>query len=312
MAATKRIVVFGGNGFLGSRICRAAVSRNWDVTSVSRSGEPHWSSVTASSLPPSWAHKVSWERADIFVPAQWVSLLQGADYVVHSLGILLEADYKGVISGRESPISGLARAFDPNHAGAHSRNPLERMRDEQQHQQQQQQQQGQQQHRPDPAIDPAPKAPAQLTYEMMNRDSAILLAKEAAAAGARAFGFVSAAGGAPVLPARYISTKREAEAVVAREFPGMRGVFFRPPFMYDRSRTLTIPMAALAAAGSAFNGLTGGVLSGFLGAAGAKPLKADTVADAVAEGLADESVKGPVEVPQLEELANKAWRKSML
>ncbi len=34
MSATKRIVVFGGNGFLGSRICRAAVARNWDVTSV--------------------------------------------------------------------------------------------------------------------------------------------------------------------------------------------------------------------------------------------------------------------------------------
>ena len=34
MSAPKRIVVFGGNGFLGSRICRAAVARNWDVTSV--------------------------------------------------------------------------------------------------------------------------------------------------------------------------------------------------------------------------------------------------------------------------------------
>jgi len=115
-----------------------------------------------------------------------------------------------------------------------------------------------------------------------------------------------------VLPSRYITTKREAEAVVAREFPEMRGVFFRPPFMYDSSRTVTIPLAMMMAAGSAFNGLTGGVLSGFLGAAGTKPLKVDTVADAVVEALEDESVSGPVEVPKLEVLAERAWRKSML
>lgn len=30
----KRIVVCGGNGFLGSRICKAAVTRGWDVTSI--------------------------------------------------------------------------------------------------------------------------------------------------------------------------------------------------------------------------------------------------------------------------------------
>ncbi len=54
-------------------------------------------------------------------------------------------------------------------------------------------------------------------------------------------------------------------------------------------------MAAMAAAGSLFNGLTGGVLSGFLGAAGTKALKADDVAEAVVEGLSDETVRGPIE-----------------
>ncbi|KAK4123463.1 NAD(P)-binding protein [Parathielavia appendiculata] len=295
MSATKRIVVFGGNGFLGSRICRAAVARDWDVTSVSRSGAPRWETVTSSPTPPSWSHKVAWERGDIFRPAQWTSLLHGADYVVHTLGILLEADYKGVISGRESPFSGLAKAFSPA-KGAHSRNPLERVRDE---------------GAAEPGVEP-PTSPAQLTYEMMNRDSAILLAKEAAKEGVKAFGFVSAAAGAPVLPSRYITTKREAEAVVAREFPEMRGVFFRPPFMYDQSRAATMALAALATAGSAVNGLTRGVLGGFFGAVATKPLKADLVADAVVEALADETVKGPVEMPQLKELAHRAWRKTML
>ncbi|KAK3379839.1 hypothetical protein B0T24DRAFT_570173 [Lasiosphaeria ovina] len=291
--ATKKLVVCGGSGFLGSRICKAAVSRGWDVTSISRSGQPQWQNVTASSSPPAWAHRVSWERADIFRPAQYAALLTGADFVVHSMGILLEADYKGVLSGRESPISGLQKAFSASKGRplSSSSNPL--------HQEQQQQQQSE----------------TQLTYEMMNRDSAILLAKEAAREKVRAFGYVSAAGGAPVLPARYITTKREAEDVIAGEFGGpggMRGVFFRPPFMYDSSRALTMPLAGLSAAGAMVNGLTGGILGGFLGTAVVKPLKADLVADAVVEALDDESVRGPVEVAQLEELGNKSWRKTMV
>jgi hypothetical protein len=35
------------------------------------------------------------------------------------------------------------------------------------------------------------------------------------------------------------------------------------------------------------------------------------VADAVVEALSEESVKGPVETAEIEELAQKAWRKGM-
>ncbi|EJT73169.1 NAD dependent epimerase/dehydratase [Gaeumannomyces tritici R3-111a-1] len=293
--AAKRLVVCGGNGFVGSRICKHAVTRGWDVTSISRSGEPHWASVTSSPSPPAWAHKVSWERADIFRPEQWAPLLKGADYVVHSMGILLEADYKGVISGRESPIAGLRRAFaaGPGASAGAAPSPLEP------HYQQQQQQQ------------PPPPAAA-LTYERMNRDSALILAKEAAREKVSAFCFLSAAAGAPVLPARYLSTKRDAESLISSEYPHMRGVFVRAPFMYDSSRAFTIPMAAAAGLGSLFNRATGGVLGGFLGAGAVKPLKVEDVAAAIVEGLSDDKVMGPVEVPEIEELANKGWRKEML
>ncbi|KAF3024370.1 hypothetical protein E8E14_014311 [Neopestalotiopsis sp. 37M] len=288
--ATKRVVVCGGNGFLGSRICKYAVARGWDVTSISRSGEPKWETVTASSTPPSWAHRVSWERADILKPSTYAPLLRGADSVVHSMGILLEADYKGVLRGQESPVSGLRKAFA---GGSRPGNPLERRASE------------------DKDIRP-PETREQLTYENMNRDSAIMLAKEASQSGAASFVYVSAAGGAPVLPARYISTKREAESTIASEFPGMRGIFVRPPFLYDSSRPFTMPLAAMTGAGAIFNKVTGGVLGGFMGAAGAKPLKVDVVAEAVVEAMDDQSVRGPVEVPEIEELANRAWRKGML
>ncbi|KAI1213000.1 NAD(P)-binding protein [Annulohypoxylon truncatum] len=290
--SSKRLVVCGGSGFLGSRICKYAVARGWDVTSISRSGEPKWLAITSSAAPPQWAHKVSWERADILRPATYAPLLKNADFVVHSMGILLEADYKGVLQGRESPIAGLRKAFS---AAPRPGNPLERgvQTDE------------------DQDIRP-PETAAQLTYENMNRDSAVALAKEAAAANVSTFAYISAAGGAPVLPARYITTKREAESAIASGFPNMRGVFFRPPFLYDSSRPITVGMAGMTMVGKVFNDVTRGVLSGFMGAAGTKPLKVDVVAEAVVEALGDPDVKGPVEVPEIEELANKAWRKGML
>ncbi|RYP65282.1 hypothetical protein DL769_006361 [Monosporascus sp. CRB-8-3] len=293
-AATKRIVVCGGNGFLGSRICKSAISRGWDVTSISRSGEPKWNTVTSSSAPPSWAHKVTWERANILRPATYAPLLKGADYVVHSMGILLEADYKAVVRGQESPISGLRKAFAaaPERQQQQPANPLDRDRD-----------------RDD--IRP-PETGDQLTYETMNRDSAVVLAGEAAREDVAAFAYVSAAGGAPVLPARYITTKREAEGLIAAQFPGMRGVFVRAPFLYDSSRPITMPMAAMTGVGALFNSVTRGVLGGFMGAAGVKPLKADVVAEAIVEALDDANVKGPIEVSQIEELADKSWRKNML
>ncbi|KAI1819115.1 NAD(P)-binding protein [Xylaria intraflava] len=291
MSATKRLVVCGGNGFLGSRICKNAVQRGWDVTSISRSGAPTWDAVTSSSTPPSWSHKVTWERGDILRPATYASLLKSADFVVHSMGILLEADYKGVLRGQESPISGLRKAFTSTPQPG---NPLERGVRES-----------------DGDIRP-PETREQLTYENMNRDSAIMLAKEADRESVSAFVYISAAAGAPVLPTRYISTKREAEGTIAREFPRMRNIFVRPPFLYDNSRPITMPMAALTGVGAAFNGITGGILGNLMGTAGIKPLKVDIVAAAVVQALGDEAVKGPVEVPEIEELANKAWRGNML
>ncbi|GAP89699.1 putative NAD dependent epimerase dehydratase family protein [Rosellinia necatrix] len=290
MTATKKLIVCGGNGFLGSRICKSAVQRGWDVTSISRSGAPKWDAVTSSAAPPSWSHKVTWERGDMLRPATYAPLLKGADFVVHSMGILLEADYKGVVRGQESPISGLRKAFA---AAPRPGNPLERRGGES-----------------DADIRP-PETRDQLTYENMNRDSAVMLAKEAARDNVSAFVYISAAGGAPVLPARYISTKRQAESAIAREFPGMRNIFFRPPFLYDSSRPITMPLAAMTGIGAAFNVATGGIFSSLMGAGGVKPLQVDIVAEAVVQALSDETVEGPVEVPKIEELANKAWRSTM-
>ena len=64
------------------------------------------------------------------------------------MGILLEADYKGVLTGKESVVGGLKRAFSPQKGG--SQNPLERGDGEGLKSQ---------------------ERDGQLTYELMNRDS---------------------------------------------------------------------------------------------------------------------------------------------
>jgi len=269
---------------------------------ASRSGDPNWTAVSASPTPPSWSHRVTWERADLLRPSTYASLIHGADYVVHSMGILLEADYKRVISGQESPLGFLKRMVtsettapsqqQQDIAGSARRAPLS------------------------PSTNPtadlvAPGEPP-LTYEIMNRDSALALARLAACEGVGAMAYISAAAGAPVLPPRYMSTKREAEGMIARDFPKVRSVFLRPPLLYDQSRPVTLVMAGMVGVGAAFNAVTGGILKGFLGSAGMSAVKADTVARATVEALGDEMIRGPVEGALLEELGQRAWRREML
>ena len=75
-------------------------------------------------------------------------MLKDADAVVHSMGILLEADYKGVLTGKESIWGGLSRAFSATKMG--SQNPLKRGEGEELR---------------------SGERDGQLTYELMNRDS---------------------------------------------------------------------------------------------------------------------------------------------
>ncbi|KAL2440734.1 hypothetical protein ABEF95_001394 [Exophiala dermatitidis] len=288
--ARKKIVVAGGNGFLGSRICKSAVARGWYVTSISRSGEPRWSSVSSEPAPPPWSTSVTWAKGDILKPATYTSHLKDANAVVHTMGILLEADYKGVVSGKESPLTALSRAFSSTKAGS-SKNPMDRQ--------------------PGEELGKGEKD-GQITYELMNRDSAIALAQEAERTGADTYVYISAAAGAPILPSRYITTKREAESIIASRMDKLRNIFFRPGFLYDSSRKFTLPIAASGMVGSTVNSMLGGSLTSIFGAAVEKPLKADLVADAVVEAIEDESTKGVVDVKLIEALAAKAWRRTML
>ncbi|KAH6826489.1 Rossmann-fold superfamily protein [Perilla frutescens var. hirtella] len=74
---TERVVVLGGSGFVGSAICKAAVSKGIEVISLSRSGRPSYSD--------SWVDQVNWLTGDVFY-ANWDEVLIGATAVVSTLG----------------------------------------------------------------------------------------------------------------------------------------------------------------------------------------------------------------------------------
>lgn len=84
-------------------------------------------------------------------PATYKALLKDADAVVHSTGILMEADYKGVLTGKESIWGGLSRAFSATKVGSRT-DPLERGEEV------------------GGSLEPGERD-GQLTYELMNRDS---------------------------------------------------------------------------------------------------------------------------------------------
>lgn len=74
---SERVVVLGGSGFVGSAICKAAVSKGIEVISLSRSGRP--------TSTGAWVDQVNWIPGDVFY-TNWDEVLPGATTVVSTLG----------------------------------------------------------------------------------------------------------------------------------------------------------------------------------------------------------------------------------
>ncbi|GMH32655.1 hypothetical protein BSKO_00489 [Bryopsis sp. KO-2023] len=75
----KKLVVFGGNGFVGSRVCEAGVNKGLAVVSVNRSGRPSW-------LKSSWGDQVEWVEGDCLEPSTYTETLKEAVGVVSCVG----------------------------------------------------------------------------------------------------------------------------------------------------------------------------------------------------------------------------------
>ncbi|KXN86881.1 hypothetical protein AN958_09476 [Leucoagaricus sp. SymC.cos] len=334
-SALQHILVVGGNGFIGSAVCKAATARGIQVTSVSSSGRPY---RTAKGHTPAWINKVSdatlppvlnlpEDHKDVQVHllvASWLPFLQVSG-VVHTLGTLFEdADgtYKRAIKSGDVP--GLLSSFLENVVtGGSGGNPLEKHR----------------------AFRVQTKRG---TYEVMNRDSALRVCEAFMAStpssGAvenvpRPFVYISAEDVfRPVIPARYIKTKREAERSIEEMManaPNYRGIYIRPSLVYHaHQRPLTTPAAVLFNLSATFHAKVPPTLptpSGVLRSLGSlsdsgdlrapspfesvanaleiPPIHVDHVADAILVALdSRSSVRGAVGVKRMRELIG--WSES--
>jgi Nucleoside-diphosphate-sugar epimerases len=108
-----KLVVPGGNGFIGSEICRVAVQNGHEVAAFGRTGRP---ALTPARHP--WTQEVEWRAADVFKPDTWRDLLEGADAVVHCIATIQEAPDHNATFDRVNAESALLAADEAVEAGA--------------------------------------------------------------------------------------------------------------------------------------------------------------------------------------------------
>lgn len=73
-----KLLVLGGNGFVGSHVCKEALDRGLSVSSLSRSGR--------SSIKDSWANKVEWRQGNLLTPESFKDALNGVTSVISCVG----------------------------------------------------------------------------------------------------------------------------------------------------------------------------------------------------------------------------------
>ncbi|KAF9585608.1 hypothetical protein BGW38_001570, partial [Lunasporangiospora selenospora] len=224
--------------------------------------------------PQGWTHKVQWASGDSLEPDTYRDLIKDTDAVVHTVGILLEDDYKEIVHSRT--FNELTTSLQTAIRG---RNPL------------------------DTSADKSSKS--RNTYERFNRDAAIMVSDEAGKAGVESFVFLSAAFAPPAIPNRYVTTKREAEAHLLSHPSGqLRSIVLRPGFMSTPERPLTLPLAGLLQVSSAILGKSIRGTIPLAQAASTPPVSMETVARSVMNAIENPSVRGIIDYEGIEELAN--------
>jgi len=262
---------------------------------------------------------VKWLSADALVPSTYAHLLPGCTAVVHTLGTLLEdSNYKTSI--KSGDIGGLISSIIGSVTGSSvgGSNPLERR-----------------------------SGGTEGSYERLNRDAALRVCETFASVGQgvssdvtarRTFVYLSAEDiFRPIVPTRYIETKRQAERGISEilwDHPDVRAAYIRPSLVYhSHFRPLTTPVATLldlsatlhrsAPAGiptpssvlralgaavtppppsSADLDMQPSALSSIANALTVPPIHVDHVAEAICKVVLDDTVEGVVDVKRMREL----------
>ncbi|KAM0756313.1 NAD(P)-binding protein [Meredithblackwellia eburnea MCA 4105] len=300
-----KVLVFGGNGLVGSSICRSLVAKGHQVVSCSRSGKPF---KTPSGYTPPWVEKIEWRQGTPFDESTYANLLPSCSAVVSTLGILLENSYKsGGVVDPLGVIKGVARSLLGDRG-----NPLRSRKND---------------------------TP---TYERLNRDAAVAAFRAFSAtqpltksASPSPFIFISAEDiFRPMIPERYIQTKRQAEQIISSEVAlkgaaseglrRIRPVFVRPSLIYHPhiNPMSTIPATLIDASSRlqsklphsfrisqhfrATDELPGAfassALSSMASLATIPPIHVDTIGEAVRRAVEDDSISGVLDVKRMRKM----------
>ena len=95
----QRLLVLGGNGYVGQNICRAALdSGKYAVASLSRSGPPSTPNpcLTANSH---LMDEIEWMKGDIFDVARRDEAFGGVDVIISTIGAFGNNEYMEKICG---------------------------------------------------------------------------------------------------------------------------------------------------------------------------------------------------------------------
>lgn len=104
-----KLLVTGGNGFIGREVCRLAVEAGHEVVGLGRRGRPAGSAA--------WMSRVTWAAADVLEPAAWRAHLAGCGAVVHCVGIVFERPERGVTFERMNGDAAVVAAREAEAAG---------------------------------------------------------------------------------------------------------------------------------------------------------------------------------------------------
>ncbi|XP_052209775.1 uncharacterized protein At1g32220, chloroplastic-like [Diospyros lotus] len=88
---TEQLLVLGGNGFVGSHVCKEALERGFSVASLSRSGRP--------SINGPWVNNVVWHQGNLFSDDSWKEAFSGVTSVVSCVGGFGSNSYMYKING---------------------------------------------------------------------------------------------------------------------------------------------------------------------------------------------------------------------
>lgn len=299
------LVVFGGNGFLGRRICQEALTRGLQVVSVSSSGKKP---AAVNAQDNQWIPKVKWTKGDVFMPGTYPKEIKSAIGVVHSIGILLEnANYKKVVSGTDDAF-GLIESFFTLPNG----DPMKKRaaREAQKAKKAKVDKDGgrlatnvfdvEEEDDADTVLD--------TTYDRINKESALVLANALVDLNKSkpAFVYVSADRGFPGVPSGYIESKRQAEYELYQLQPQIRPILLRPGFMYDEvaqgnDSFRGAVKSGLDLANMVNSKLLGGALDGLVRPA----ISTQTVSRWALDKIQDPEFHGPVLMDQMLNVGRK-------